>query len=269
MNEIICRDTTPFLIMGIVNVTPDSFSDGGRYTDPCQAYDLALSHVEQGADIVDIGAESSQPGASPVSVSEEWRRLQPVLTKLSTSPLPVPVSVDTWKPEIMTRLLDFPVAMINDTRCRVPSSLLQRLAARGMSYLAMHMHRGDPRTMQDNPLTAEEVMPALGHFFRAQVSLLRKCGFSSEKIWIDPGIGFGKSDKAAMRVFTKLQELTHIAAVAIGVSRKSWIGRNFAIDATQERGKVGNMLELALFFQGAKLLRTHEVANLHNLRRLL
>lgn len=269
MNKIIRRDATSFLIMGIINVTPDSFSDGGRYIDPCQAYDLALSYVEAGADIVDIGAESSRPGASPVSVSEEWQRLHPVLTKLSTSPLPVPISVDTWKPEIMTRLLDYPVAMVNDTRCQVSPPLLQRLATQGLNYLAMHIHGGDPRTMQDNPLTVETVMPTLCRFFRAQVSLLQECGFSLKKIWIDPGIGFGKSDKAVMRIFTQMRELTSIATVAVGVSRKSWIGRNFAIDATQERGKVSSMLELALFFQGAGLIRTHEVATLHNLRRLL
>lgn len=260
--------TSPFLIMGVVNVTPDSFSDGGRYLDPQHAYAQAASYCEQGADIIDIGAESTRPGATPVAVDEEWRRLQPLLELLSNASLPAALSVDTRKAEIAARLCDYQVAMLNDTGCQATPALLRKLAARGLSYLGMHMH-GEPRTMQQRPLTAGQVMPCLISFFQERVKLLYACGFTEEKVWIDPGIGFGKSDKAIMRIFAELQQLTAIAATAIGVSRKSWIGRNFHIEQPLARGEVSNMLELALVLQGATLVRTHEVGTLNGLRELL
>ena len=254
--------------MGVVNVTPDSFSDGGLYFDPARAYAHAVELCEQGADIIDIGGESTRPGATPVSCEEEWCRLQPVLELLSKAPLPAALSVDTRKAENAARLLDYPVAMLNDCGAQLPSALLARWAADGRSYLAMHMH-GKPRTMQQRPLTAEQIMPCLLAFFKSQVKLLRACGFAEEKIWIDPGIGFGKTDKAIMRIFSELKTLSSIAATAVGISRKSWIGRNLHIEPPQARSKVSSTLELALVWQGAKLIRTHEVEALNGLRELL
>ena len=184
--------------MGVVNITPDSFSDGGLYLDPPRAYAHALALYEQGADIIDIGAESTRPNATPVPVDEEWQRLQPVLELLRQ--VPVPLSVDTRKAEIAERLLDYPVTLLNDCGAQLPRSLLTRWAAAGRTYLAMHMH-GEPRTMQQQPLVAEQVMPCLLDFFSERKKLWRACGFAEEQVWIDPGIGFGKTDRAIMRIF--------------------------------------------------------------------
>ena len=259
---------SPFLIMGVVNVTPDSFSDGGLYLDPQRAYERAVLLCEQGADIIDIGAESTRPGATPVSVAEEWRRLQPLLDLLQRKPLPVALSVDTRTADVAARLLAYPVALLNDCGAQLPLALLKDWAAAGRSYLAMHMH-GEPRTMQQQPLTAEQIMPCLFSFFQQRIKLLSACGFAEEKVWIDPGIGFGKTDKAIMRIFTELSILTSLAATAVGVSRKSWLGRNLHIAAPVSRGQVSTVLELALVWQGAKLIRTHEVSVLRGLRELL
>ena len=257
---------SPFLIMGVVNVTPDSFSDGGLYLDPRHAYEHALALIEQGADIIDIGAESTRPNATPVPVAEEWRRLHPVLELLCQAP--VPLSVDTRKAEIAERLLDYPVAMLNDCGAQLPAALLTRWAAAERNYLAMHMH-GEPRTMQQQPLSAEQIMPCLVAFFKSRLKLWRACGFAEEKIWIDPGIGFGKTDKAIMRIFAELKTLSSIAPTAIGVSRKSWLGRNLHIEPPQARSKASAMLEIALVWQGAQLVRTHAVKTLNELRELM
>ena len=265
---LLLPSASPFLIMGVVNVTPDSFFDGGLYCDPQRAYERAVLLCEQGADVIDIGAESTRPGATPVSAAEEWCRLRPLLDLLRHKPLPVALSVDTRKDYIAARLLAYPVALLNDCGAQLPPALLKNWAAEGRSYLAMHMH-GEPSTMQQHPLTAEQIMPCLLSFFQQRIELLCACGFAEEKIWIDPGIGFGKTDKAIMRIFAELSTLTSLAATAVGVSRKSWLGRNLHIAAPAARGKVSTMLELALVWQGAKLIRTHEVSTLNELRELL
>ncbi len=257
---------SPFLIMGVVNVTPDSFSDGGLYLDPERACTQAQTLHAQGADIIDIGAESTRPQATPVPVAEEWRRLQPVLEALRT--VPIPLSVDTRHTEIAARLFAYPIAMLNDCGAQLPTTLLSRWAAAGRGYLAMHMH-GEPRTMQQHPLSAEQIMPCLQNFFSTRIKLLRACGFAEEKIWLDPGIGFGKSDAAIMRIFAELKKLSDIAPTAIGVSRKSWLGRNLQITRPQARGEVSAVLETALVWQGAKLIRTHAVQTLSGLRELM
>ena len=254
--------------MGVVNVTPDSFSDGGCYLDARCAYARAVALCEQGADIIDIGAESTRPGASPVTVVEEWRRLQPLLEKLREKPLAAAISVDTRKEAIAVRLFDYPVTLLNDCGAQLPLSLLRRWAAQGRSYLAMHMH-GEPRTMQQQPLDAEQIMPRLRTFFCPRVKLWRDCGFAEEKLWIDPGIGFGKTDRAIMRIFAELGSLQALAALAVGVARKSWLGRNLQLAAPRERDRVSTVLELALVLQGVKLIRTHEVMQLNGLRELL
>lgn len=254
----------PFTIMGVINVTPDSFSDGGKFLTGDAARDHARLQIKDGVDIIDIGAESSRPGATPVSVDEEWRRLEPVLERLREFPL----SIDTYKPAIIDRLLDFPITMINDTRALNDRQLLTRIAKRGLSYLTMHM-TGNPQTMQQQPLTEDTVMPTLLSFFRQRLTLLLQCGFAKEQLWIDPGFGFGKTDKALMRICTQLQQFADIANLAVGVSRKSWFGRNFSIANPIDRDPVSSMTGLALVWQGAKLIRTHDVVTVNRLRSLM
>ena len=253
--------------MGVINLTPDSFSDGGQFKDAQHAYSRLLQYFEEGADIVDIGAESTRPRAKPVSVAEEWQRLLPLLKLLAQTRTQLPVSVDTYKPEIMARLLDYPLTMINDTKSSAPPELLCRIAKQGLHYISMHMY-GEPSTMQEQPLTADEVMPTLLAFFRKRLAILRKCGFADKQALIDPGIGFGKSDRATMRIFTNLNKLTAVAPVAIGVSRKSWLGRNFNLIDPLQRDDLSSMLAMALIWQGAKLIRAHDVRRLVRLKEL-
>lgn len=256
----------PFTIMGVVNVTPDSFSDGGNYLTVSAALKHAQLQIEQGAEIIDIGAESSRPGATPVSVEEEWRRLEPVLECLQNTG--IPISVDSYKPAIIDRLLDFPVTMINDTRALNDRRLLAKIAKRGLSYLTMHM-TGTPQTMQQQPLPKDNVIPTLMNFFRQRLALLLQCGFTEEQLWIDPGFGFGKSDEALMEICLQLRQFSDLANLAIGVSRKSWFGRNFSITDPVDRDAVSSMMGLALVWQGAKLVRTHDVATVNRLRSLM
>ncbi|MDE3269466.1 MAG: dihydropteroate synthase [Pseudomonadota bacterium] len=266
-SEIFNMAHSAYTIMGIINLTPDSFSDGGSYRDSGEAFERLLRYLDEGADIVDIGAESTRPQAQPISSTEEWRRLKPLLDRIANASTPIPFSVDTYKPATMQRLLDYQPTMLNDTKSQAPHKLLEQLANRGIAYLAMHMH-GEPSTMQDNPLQATTVMTTLLNFFKQRISVLRNCGFADTQIWIDPGIGFGKSDHATMHIFRNLHQLAAIAPVAVGVSRKSWLGRYFQIDPPHARDDISSMLALALIWQGARLIRTHDVATLHRLKRL-
>lgn len=256
----------PFSIMGVINVTPDSFSDGGKYLTVNAALDHAQLQIENGAEIIDIGAESSRPGATPVSVEEEWRRLEPVVKGLQY--LGIPFSVDTYKPAIIDRLLDFPITMINDIRALNDRRLLTRIAERDLSYLTMHM-TGTPQTMQQQPLAKNTVMPTLMKFFHQRLALLLQCGFAERQLWIDPGFGFGKSDEALMEICSQLRQFADIANLAVGVSRKSWFGRNFSITNPVERDHVSSMMALALVWQGARLIRTHDVVTVNRLRSLM
>ena len=256
----------PFTIMGIVNVTPDSFSDGGKYLTVNAALDHAQLQIENGAEIIDIGAESSRPGATPISIEEEWRRLEPVIKGLQN--LGIPFSVDSYKPAIIDRLLDFSITMINDIRALSDRRLLTRIAERGLSYLTMHM-TGTPQTMQQQPLTKDTVMTTLLNFFHQRLALLSQCGFTEEQLWIDPGFGFGKSDEALVKICSQLQQFADIANLAVGVSRKSWFGRSFSITNPTDRDHVSSMMALALVWQGARLIRTHDVATVNRLRSLM
>lgn len=256
----------PFTIMGVVNVTPDSFSDGGKYLTVDTALDHAQLQIKNGAEIIDIGAESSRPGATPVSINEEWRRLEPIVKGVQE--LGIPFSVDSYKPAIIERLLDFSITMINDIHALSDRRLLTRIAERGLSYLTMHM-TGTPQTMQQQPLAKDTVMPTLLNFFRQRLALLLRCGFTKEQLWIDPGFGFGKSDKSLMEICSQLRQFADIANLAVGVSRKSWFGRNFLITDPVERDAVSSMMGLALVWQGAKLIRTHDVATVNRLRSLM
>lgn len=256
----------PFTIMGVVNVTPDSFSDGGKYLTASAALKHAQLQIEQGADIIDIGAESSRPGATPVSAEEEWHRLKPVVECLQEAG--ISFSVDSYKPAIIDRLLDFPVTMINDTRALNDHRLLSKIAERGVSYLTMHM-TGTPQTMQQQPLSKDTAITTLVSFFHRRLALLLQCGFTEEQLWIDPGFGFGKSDEALMEICAQLRQFADLANLAVGVSRKSWFGRNFSITNPVDRDAVSSMMGLALVWQGAKLIRTHDVVTVNRLRSLM
>lgn len=256
-------------IMGVINTTPDSFSDGGAYLDPLHALARAEELVAAGADYIDIGAESTRPGAAPVSMDEEWARLKPVLEPLCNSGINARISVDTRKPEIMRRAANLGVGMINDVQGNTDFATLQDLASRpGMKILVMHMH-GNPQTMQKAPLRGPVAVQVVDRFFKNTHKKLLDAGFGHSQIWLDPGIGFGKTDAGNVQL---MQQIPHWSAhyhLAVGISRKSLIGRTLGIENPDQRDGPSKMLELGLIAAGARLIRTHDVARLKGLVDLL
>lgn len=252
------RFPRPALVMGIVNVTPDSFFDGGRYLDPSAAVAHARRLIEQGADIIDIGGESTRPGASPVSEAEELRRVMPVIEEL-TSRIKVPISIDTVKPAVAQAALAAGASIVNDVAAnRADRALRSLVAEAGAGYVCVHM-QGTPQTMQLNP-TYADVVREVSEFFSAGLRQLRDCGMDAEQIIFDPGIGFGKTVEhnvqllGAMRTFASLQR-----PLLIGVSRKSFIGKLLGEELA---ARLPAALACACLgvSAGVHIVRTHDVA---------
>lgn len=252
------------LIMGVVNVTPDSFSDGGELETPEAAAEKAARLFEEGADLIDLGAESTRPNATPVSPAEEWRRLEPVLKLLQKNHPQIPLSLDTRKPELMVRAADLGVVYVNDVEggVQVPQDVLGRLAKYPrMQYIAMHM-QGSPQTMQQNPLSPDAAVAAVDGFFAARHAALMDAGFGQDRIYLDPGIGFGKTDDANFRLMRDVTRWTERYRVAIGISRKGFIRRAFKLDDPKAADPATKKLELGLALLGVKIIRTHDVKGL-------
>lgn len=257
------------LLMGILNVTPDSFSDGGLYESVSQAIEHAGYLVDSGADIVDVGAESSRPGARPVTAQEEWARLEPILAALQPLRSSVLLSVDTQKPEIMVKAAAAGIDMINDVGGKASIDDLRVLAKyERLQYIGMHM-AGTPETMQMSPLKSADVCSKVVAFFESTVAKAVESGFESDRIWLDPGIGFGKTDAANIALMAAVGEWSGKYQMAIGVSRKSLMGRYLGIEAPEDRDPPSKMLELGLALLGARLIRTHDVAALRRLTLLM
>lgn len=244
-------------VMGIVNVTPDSFSDGGHYS---QAYQ-ALRHCEQllseGADILDIGGESSRPGAPSLSVDEEWSRLAPVLS--DAVKLGVPISVDTCKAEIMRRALDAGVDIINDIRAlTAPGALAAVASVAGVGVCLMHM-RGDPATMQQST-QYDDVVDEVRAFLADQAQAVRQAGIGASQIVLDPGIGFGKTPEQNMRLQQRQADVLQLGyPVLVGWSRKSTLGVITGREVG-ERLPASLAAALAGVASGASVVRVHDVA---------
>jgi len=245
------------LIMGVVNITPDSFSDGGDFFEP----DCAIAHaqrlVEEGADILDLGGESSRPGAAPVSLEKERRRVLPVLEK--TVHLGVPVSVDTTKPELMREAIANGAAIINDiTALRSPGAI-DAIVDSDAGVCLMHM-QGDPRTMQDSPAYADIVVE-VSDFLQERARSLLDRGVSASRIVLDPGFGFGKNHQHNLDL---LHALSCVGggrfAVLAGLSRKSQLGR--MTGRTDAKSRLGSSIAAALaaVTNGASIVRVHDVA---------
>jgi len=242
--------------MGVVNVTPDSFSDGGRFIDPKSAVDRANALIAEGADILDIGAESSRPGAVGVSVEQELSRLMPVLEGLSDCA--VPISVDTVKPEVMRAAIAAGASMINDIGALRAPGALETVSASRVAVCLMHMH-GDPHTMQHSP-SYRDVVAEVGAFLAERVAAAEAKGIARERIVIDPGFGFGKS---VGHNFELLRNLDRFAALGLpvlaGWSRKSTLG---AITGRGAEDRLAASLAAALLAveRGARIVRVHDVA---------
>jgi len=244
-------------LMGVVNVTPDSFSDGGLYLDPA----LAIAHGEElaraGAAILDVGGESTRPGAEAVSEAEELRRVVPVVEGLAGGE--AEISVDTSKAAVAEAALDAGAAIVNDvTALRGDGEMAGLCADRGATVVLMHM-LGSPRTMQENPVY-EDVVDEVRAFLAERVEAAVAAGVGEERIWLDPGIGFGKTAAHNLELLRRLAELGELGRpLVIGTSRKSFIGRVDGSDAGERLGGTIASSVLAAA-EGAEVLRVHDVA---------
>lgn len=244
--------------MGIVNATPDSFSDGGMLLDEANAIRRGLNLVEDGADIVDIGGESTRPGAVPVDIAEEWRRVGGVIAALARAG--AVVSVDTRHAEIMRRALDAGARIVNDvTALTGDAESLPVVAGSGASVVLMHM-QGEPATMQKDP-RYDDVVAEVTDYLAARIAACRAAGIGLERICIDPGIGFGKTVGHNVQLLAACGQLRGLGpAVLIGASRKGFIARLSQGEGAQDRLGGSLAAALAAAAQGADILRVHDVA---------
>lgn len=243
-------------VMGVLNVTPDSFSDGGLYSNPADALRRAEAMTAEGAAIIDVGGESTRPGAPPVSVQEELDRVLPVVERLVRE-LPIPVSVDTSKPEVMRDAIGVGAGLINDVRAlRLPGAL-ETAAANGVPVCLMHM-RGEPATMQQEPVYAD-VVAEVRAFLVERVHACEAAGIAGDRILVDPGFGFGKTLVHNLSLLRHLDRFAGLAAgVVVGFSRKSMIG---LLSNTPVGERLSGSLAAAVIaaWQGARLIRAHDV----------
>ena len=243
------------LIMGVVNITPDSFSDGGRFLDPARAIAHGRKLIEEGADLIDLGAESSRPGAAAVvSADEELRRLLPVLRGLRD----VPLSVDTVKPEVMSAALAEGAAMINDINALRAPGALAAVAASDAAVCLMHM-QGSPGTMQQDPSYAD-VVAEVKAFLQERIDSVCAAGIALERVVVDPGFGFGKTLEHNLELLRHLREFAALGApVLAGWSRKSSLGK---ITGKPAADRLAASIAVALIAaqNGAEILRVHDVA---------
>ena len=244
------------LVMGVVNVTPDSFSDGGLHASTEQAVAHARRLAAEGADILDIGGESTRPGAQAVGLDEERRRVLPVLVALAGCG--VPLSVDTRKPELMTEAFAAGAAMVNDvTALRAPAALAA-VARSTVAVCLMHM-QGEPRTMQENP-TYRDVVHEVRDFLAQRVAAVERAGVARDRIVVDPGFGFGKTVEHNLALLRALGEFRSLGvALMAGLSRKAMLGK---LTGREPRERIHGSVAAALLAaqNGAQIVRVHDVA---------
>lgn len=244
------------VVMGVLNVTPDSFSDGGCYLQPDAALRRAEIMAAEGAAIIDVGGESTRPGALLVTVQEELDRVLPVVERL-TQALSIPISVDTSKPEVMREAARVGAGLINDVRALQAPGALDVAAASGLPVCLMHL-RGEPATMQQVPRYSDAVAEVYA-FLAERVQICEAAGISCDRILVDPGFGFGKTLEHNLRLLRHLNRFTDLAAgVLVGISRKSMIGLLLNTPVTERLSGSLAAAVIALW-QGAKIIRTHDV----------
>jgi dihydropteroate synthase len=248
----------PYVIMGIVNVTPDSFSDGGEFLDPDAAVEHGLALVQQGAAILDVGGASTRPGAEPVPVEEELARALPVVERLAEAGQRV--SIDTTKQEVAAAALQAGATLVNDVSAfRFAPGIAELVADAGADCCLVHM-RGDPRTMQSQA-SYDDVVAEVKQFLEERLAAAVGAGIAEERVWLDPGIGFGKTAEHNLELLRRLDEIVAIGRpVVIGTSRKSFLGKLLGGREPDERlpGTIAtNVLALE---RGASVFRVHDVA---------
>ena len=244
------------MVMGILNVTPDSFADGGKYLVPAQAAEHARQMILDGADIIDVGGESTRPGAAVISVEEELHRVIPVIQAIRAEST-IPISIDTSTPEVMRQAALMGVDLINDVRALSRPGALAAAAATGLPVCLTHM-QGDPQTMQLEPTYTNLLVEICG-FFEARILACEAAGIPRAKIILDPGFGFGKTAAHNLQLINRLEEFMMFGCpLLVGLSRKSTIGEVLgdpAVDRLQ--GSIAGAL--LAYMNGASLLRVHDV----------
>jgi dihydropteroate synthase len=255
------------LIMGVLNVTPDSFSDGGRYFDPDTAVSAALEMQACGADLLDIGGESTRPGSEGISTDEELRRVMPVIEGLRGK-LRIPISIDTSKSGVADAAAVAGAEVVNDvTALRADPQIAAVVRRRKMALILMHM-RGNPQTMQKKPF-ASSVMKDVTSGLRKAISVARRAGIPKSRLIVDPGLGFGKSYEQNFELMARLPELVKLGLpVVVGASRKSFLGRAAGSVPTGERIYGTAAAVTASILNGAHIVRVHDVKEMAQVARV-
>ncbi|MBM4135877.1 MAG: dihydropteroate synthase [Nitrospira sp.] len=245
-------------IMGILNITPDSFSDGGLYFDKHAAIERSYRMVEEGADIIDVGGESTRPGSEPITIEEEIRRTIPVIEAIAKE-INVPISIDTYKSEIAKKALDAGASMVNDiSGLRFDPMMTEVVSEYKVPVVIMHI-KGKPKDMQQDPVY-EALIPEIMDYLRVGIRLAISTGISEDKIIIDPGIGFGKTFDHNLEVINNLKEFTLLEKpILIGPSRKAFIGKILGDVPVTERLEGTSASVAVSIMNGANIIRVHDV----------
>lgn len=245
------------IIMGVLNITPNSFSDGGCYSNAEYALLRALEMQEQGADLIDIGAEASHPGAVPVSEQEELDRLIPVIQRIRAETA-IAISVDTYKPNVMKIAVEAGASMINDIKALQEPGAMKIISELQIPVCLMHM-QGEPISMQNDPQYPVGVMKTLNDFFSERIEQCTKAGISSKYLLLDPGIGFGKTLDHNILILNKIEALqVHQCPILIGVSRKRMLG-DILKKPVEQRMVAGVATAVYALMKGVLIIRTHDV----------
>lgn len=246
-------------IMGIVNVTPDSFSDGGLFFDPDRAVAHALKLVDQGADIIDIGGETTRPGSKPISVEEELSRVIPVIERLAPK-INVPVSIDTYKSIVAEKAIEAGAEIINDiSTLRFDPGMARTAVRHNVPIILMHI-KGTPENMQQAP-HYESLISEIIQYLRESIETAQEAGINTDRIIIDPGIGFGKSidEEHNLKIINRLSEFKNLGKpILVGLSRKAFIGKILDADVTEREEGTAAAVSAAIL-NGANIVRVHNV----------
>ena len=256
-SEDIFGDLNSFLIMGVINLTPDSFYVRSRCSSLEETITLAEEMVNEGADFLDIGAESSRPGSKGVSEREELRRLLPVVSEL-VGRIKIPISIDTWKPKVAEKVLEAGAKVINDiTGLSRHSEMAKVVSSFNAGLVIMHM-QGTPETMQDDP-HYEDVVKEISDFLAERVAIAESVGVSKNNIAVDPGIGFGKTLEHNLEIFHRFNRFLELGKpIMLGISRKAFIGQ--ILDLSEENRLEGSLSAMVIGrSKGASIFRTHDV----------
>jgi dihydropteroate synthase len=265
--DIVCGERT--LIMGVVNVTPDSFSDGGRFFDPEAAVARGLRLVEDGADILDVGGESTRPGSDPVPVEQELDRVIPVIKRLAAE-VDLPISIDTRKPQVVAAAVEVGAVIVNDVAAGREAGMLDIVRDSGAGFILMHMH-GKPKTMQrEEPLPAETVVETVHRDLAGWIDAAVNAGIGRERLAIDPGLGFGKTEAGSLRLMRDTGTFLDLGLPLVGgPSRKSFIGHALGGLPVDDRleGTAGAAAYMAA--RGAHVVRVHDVREVARVLRVV